>query len=201
MIRRLLSVTAPIVWLVATAVLAAPADPLEVIPDDTLGLVVIKNMAEANRRVQGLTEKMKIPAPDLLSLDIDGNDFWVWSSLTSIRPRVVVVEYNSHIPPDRRAVQPYDSNSAWDGTSFFGASLSSFLKMGSEKGYRLVHTDSTGINLIFVDNSTPDVDTLFLPESDVISRVPNYYLYGLRHPEPGTNLDDRYVDSPPDGKS
>jgi hypothetical protein len=68
MIRRLLSVTAPIVWLVATAVLAAPADPLEVIPDDTLGLVVIKNMAEANRRVQGLTEKMKIPAPDLLSL-------------------------------------------------------------------------------------------------------------------------------------
>ena len=68
MIRPLSIAAAPLAWLAAAATLLAQADPLSVVPDDTLGIVVIKNIAEANQRVHGPTETMKRPLPELLPL-------------------------------------------------------------------------------------------------------------------------------------
>ena len=43
---------------------------------------------------------------DLLSIDVDGEDYWIWEAIEAHRPRVVVIEYNSGLEPGRRLVQP-----------------------------------------------------------------------------------------------
>lgn len=88
--------------------------------------------------------------PDLLSIDIDGNDFWVWSALEAVNSRVVVIEYNAMFQPPHRVVQRYDPVRRWDGTSYFGASLKALEDLGVRKGYVLVGTGEPGINAFFV---------------------------------------------------
>jgi hypothetical protein len=87
---------------------------------------------------------------DVLSIDIDGNDYWLWQALRSYRPRVVVVEYNAAYPPPELFVMPYDPAYTWDKTSYFGASLASFEALGLELGYALLGTEKKGVNAFFV---------------------------------------------------
>ncbi len=63
---------------------------------------------------------------DLLSIDIDFNDYWIWKAIESISPRVVVIEYNAGLRPPLSLTVPYRPNHAGDGTNFFGASSRSF---------------------------------------------------------------------------
>ncbi|MGZ4808394.1 MAG: hypothetical protein ACXV7D_03615 [Thermoanaerobaculia bacterium] len=90
------------------------------------------------------------PEPDLLSIDIDGNDYWVWKELRSCSPRVVVIEYNAARIPGDSWVMPYDPKHVWDGTSRFGASLDALAGLASGLGYVLVGCDSRGVNAFFV---------------------------------------------------
>ena len=90
--------------------------------------------------------------PDLLSIDIDRNDWHVWKAITKYRPRVVIVEYNPLYPPGVQFVVPYDGKAVWDGTSRFGASLKSYELLGAEKGYRLAGCVLAGVNAFFVRN-------------------------------------------------
>ena len=84
---------------------------------------------------------------DLLSIDIDGNDLWVWKALT-YRPRVVIIEFNPKWSPRRRRTIPYDaSRGLWDQTDYYGASAGALVKLAAEKGYALYA--STASNLIF----------------------------------------------------
>jgi hypothetical protein len=86
----------------------------------------------------------------LLSIDIDGNDYWVWAAVRRWRPRVVVIEYNAfHLPPKRWVMQEDDAY-RWAGTTHFGASLASLTALAHDKGYELVATDSRGVNAFFV---------------------------------------------------
>lgn len=87
---------------------------------------------------------------DLLSLDIDRNTYWVWKALTSIHPRVVVIEYNAQCPPPLDWVVDYHADRGWRGTSYFGASLSAYERLGREKGYALVGCSLNGVNAFFV---------------------------------------------------
>jgi SAM-dependent methyltransferase len=87
---------------------------------------------------------------DVLSIDIDGNDYWVWAAIKQWRPRVVVIEYNSSFPPPQKWVMDEDPKRQWDGKGYFGASLAALTAMGKEKGYALVATDSAGVNAFFV---------------------------------------------------
>jgi len=87
---------------------------------------------------------------DLLSVDIDYNDYWVWKAITTINPRVVIVEYNATLRPPLSLVVPYDPNGSWDGSNFFGASLEAFVKLGRDKGYRIVGCNFSGSNAFFV---------------------------------------------------
>ena len=87
---------------------------------------------------------------DVLSIDIDGNDYWVWKSIESFHPRAVVIEYNAHYPPPLKWVQKYDTGRVWDGTSYFGASLKSLELLGGRRGYCLVGCDFAGVNAFFV---------------------------------------------------
>lgn len=91
---------------------------------------------------------------DLLSIDIDGNDYWVWKAIGAVEPRVVVIEYNASFGPDRSITVPYDplfDRYAKHPSGYYhGASLAALAKLGAEKGYVLVGCDASGVNAFFV---------------------------------------------------
>jgi hypothetical protein len=90
-------------------------------------------------------------AIDLLSVDVDGNDYHLWEALTCVEPRVVVVEYNAYAPPPLRWIMAYNAEHRWDGRStYFGASLASLEALGRRKGLRLVGCDVVGLNAFLV---------------------------------------------------
>jgi hypothetical protein len=87
---------------------------------------------------------------DLLSIDIDGNDYWIWEALSAYRPRVVVIEYNAAHPPPERWVIAYDPEHRWAGGGYYGASLASLDALGTNLGYALLGTDEAGVNAFFM---------------------------------------------------
>jgi hypothetical protein len=88
---------------------------------------------------------------DLLSIDIDSFDYYVWEAVGSVRPRVVVVEYNASLPPFVCKTIEYSTEAAPPvGTMYFGASLGALVKLGISKGYSLVGCSLTGVNAFFV---------------------------------------------------
>jgi len=101
--------------------------------------------------IEELFRKYDVPKEfDLLSIDIDGNDYWVWKAITHFSPRVVIMEYNACIPYTPLVSIPYDPAFQWDKTDYYGASLSAFVQLGKDKGYTLVGTDPNGVNAFFV---------------------------------------------------
>lgn len=89
------------------------------------------------------------PEPDLLGIDIDGNDYWVWKAIQGFRPRLVVVEYNASLGRSARIVRPYEAAGRWDGTTSTGASLGALEELGRGKGYALVGCCLAGVNALF----------------------------------------------------
>src|SRR5437660_3319492 len=87
---------------------------------------------------------------DLLGIDIDFNDYWVWKAIEVIKPRVVVIEYNAGLRPPMSLTVPYQANHAGGGTNFFGASLKALVRLGRRKGYRIVGCNISGSNAFFV---------------------------------------------------
>lgn len=109
--------------------------------------------------VEALFAKYEVPETfDLLSIDIDGNDYWVWKAIEKFTPRVVVVEYNILFTHDASRAIVYAADHVWDKSSYHGASLAAFHKLGIKKGYSLVHTDSFAPNALFVKNSELPAD-------------------------------------------
>lgn len=91
---------------------------------------------------------------DLLSLDLDGMDYWIWKAINCINPRVVVLEYNSLWGSEHTVTVPYKADFGAEhnefGVDYGGASLPAFVKLGREKGYRLVGCQFYGFNAFFV---------------------------------------------------
>jgi hypothetical protein len=87
---------------------------------------------------------------DLLSIDIDGNDYWVWKAIDGIDPRVVVIEYNATLRPPMALVVPYRADARWDGSNHYGASLEALVRLAAAKNYRLVGCSIAGVNAFFV---------------------------------------------------
>jgi hypothetical protein len=123
-----------------------------------------------------------VAEPDVLSIDVDGNDYYLWEALNSVRPRLLVIEYNAALDPAARLVQPY-SPTGPDGTAFFGASLGALEALAKRKGYRLVHTELAGVNAFFVREDL--AGDAFLPLAEVPRRPPNYYLDDVTMHAPG----------------
>ena len=104
---------------------------------------------------------------DLLSIDIDGNDYWIWDAVDCISPRVVVIE--THIEFGMRSiVVPYDETYVYPGVDpcYHGASPVAMAKLANRKGYRLVGANRYGFNTFYVRN---DVGSGILPEISVES--------------------------------
>lgn len=96
---------------------------------------------------------------DLLSIDMDGVDYWIWKAIDVIEPRVVVVEYQDILGPDRALTVPYSDNfnaytyPTTNGMpNFSGASLAAFVRLATGRGYRLVGCNEYGYNAFFIRN-------------------------------------------------
>jgi hypothetical protein len=90
---------------------------------------------------------------DLLSLDMDGMDYWVWKALTCVRPRAVILEFNYRWGPQRAVTLPYRPDFRVAGNRHpwcCGASLAAFAGLGRQRGYRLVGTHRQDFNALFL---------------------------------------------------
>ncbi|HLX63940.1 MAG TPA: hypothetical protein VKX17_21895 [Planctomycetota bacterium] len=90
---------------------------------------------------------------DVFSLDIDGNDYWIWEALADFKPRLVVAEYNAAFGPERAVTIPYQADfcvGKGKPRLYFGASLAALTKLAKRKGYVLVGCADLGPNAFFV---------------------------------------------------
>lgn len=90
----------------------------------------------------------------LLSIDIDGNDYWIWQAIDVVMPAIVIVEYNFRFGKDRAVTIPYTENfvrsQAHHSMIYYGASLKALYLLAQEKGYVFVGCNSAGNNAFFV---------------------------------------------------
>jgi hypothetical protein len=101
--------------------------------------------------IEDLFKKYEVPKEfDLISIDIDGNDYYVWEAMKNYAPRVVVIEYNSMIPPSLGWVKSYRADETWNGTNHFNAGLKAHEILAEKKGYKLVGCNFSGCNAFFV---------------------------------------------------
>jgi hypothetical protein len=87
---------------------------------------------------------------ELLSIDVDGNDYWIWEKLRDYKPKIVILEYNATFRPDCKWIMKYNPQHVWRNTNYFGASLKAFEVLGIKKGYKLVGCSFSGMNAFFV---------------------------------------------------
>jgi hypothetical protein len=92
----------------------------------------------------------------LLSIDIDGMDYWIWEAIVTISPRIVICEYDTFLGHERAVVTPY--NRAFDRVKahfsflYGGSSITALTNLATKKGYSLVGSNSNGVNAFFVRN-------------------------------------------------
>ena len=123
--------------------------------DRAAGRVLVEHVAVEPDNIDALLSGRVAPVFDVLSVDIDGNDYWVLDALAVVRPRVIVVEYNASFGPERSVTIPYTRGfSRYDAhvSGFYhGASLAALARLGERKGYVLAGCDSRGANAFLVD--------------------------------------------------
>lgn len=100
---------------------------------------------------------------DVLTLDLDGVDFWIWEALECVKPRVVVVEYHGGWWPEDAVSVPY-ADDFQRGDRYGGASLAAFVGLARRRGYRLVGAERRQLNAFFVakglgEDCLPEVAT------------------------------------------
>jgi len=110
----------------------------------------------------------------LLSIDIDGNDYWVWEAIDIISPFIVVCEYNAVFGDLHSISVPYSADfqrtAAHHSNLYFGASLPAFIQLSDSKGYEFIGTNSNGCNAFFVRK---DVSSLILDSLGEIKSFPS----------------------------
>jgi hypothetical protein len=110
----------------------------------------VKKEFITSENINSLFEKYNVPKDfELLSIDIDGNDYWIWKNLIYF-PDVVIIEYNSNIPHGVSVSLKYDPNYQFDWKKgFYSASLQAYLNLAKEKNYFLFR-EISHTNLIFI---------------------------------------------------
>lgn len=144
----------------------------------------------------------------LLSVDIDGNDYWVWEAINSVSPRIVICEYNSLWGPTASVTVPYSAtfirSKAHHSNLYYGASITAITKLADSKGYSLVGSTKAGNDIFFVRNDllqnltirTPKeawVESQFRESRDALGQL-TYLSFASRLAEvadmPVVNLED-----------
>lgn len=110
-----------------------------------------------SENINGLIESADIMGDiGLLSIDIDGVDYWVWDSISVVNPRIVVCEYNSIFGLTAKVTVPneldFDRRKKHFSWLYAGASLAALTDLAEQKGYSLVASNCAGNNAFFVRN-------------------------------------------------
>jgi hypothetical protein len=138
------------------------------------------------QNVNAVFEEAGVPKElGVLSIDIDGNDYWVWRALDGYKPAIVIIEYNALLPSDEVLVQPYNEEPS-GLTTFFGSSLRAMEELGNAKGYELVHTDLAGVNAFFVREDLVQN----LAGCEAARHGINYYLLGTAYTHASSDRTD-----------
>lgn len=108
----------------------------------------------------------------ILSIDIDGNDYWIWNKIQITKPVIVICEYNAVFGDLYSITVPYDSKfqrTQYSNTNlYFGASIQALISLAEMKGYEFIGTNSNGCNAFFVDKDYSNV---------VTGKISNKYLF------------------------
>ncbi len=112
----------------------------------------------------------------LLSIDVDGNDYWIWEAIDVVSPRIVICEFNSVFGAKRAVTVPYDPKffrtSAHSSNLYFGASLPALVRLAAKKGYVFVGCTLAGNDAFFVRGDVAaDVKALTAEEGYVLSKA------------------------------
>jgi hypothetical protein len=117
---------------------------------------------------------------------MDGVDYWIWETIEVISPRVVVLEYQDIIGPEKSLAVPYADNfdahkypTTQGMPNFCGASLSAFVKLAQRKGYRLVGCNRSGYNAFFIKNNLGEKEMPEIPVADCFKHPK--VLWGMKH--------------------
>lgn len=130
---------------------------------------VMKEFINATNIIS-LLEKYQVPkAFDLLSIDLDGNDYWILDKLLEeYRPRLIVAEFNGTIPLGVDKVMAYNENHTWGNDDYYGASLDAFKRLGKIHDYTAVFChDSLNVYLVADEelaNPQADFGVTYLPQ-------------------------------------
>jgi hypothetical protein len=111
----------------------------------------------------------------ILSVDIDGNDYWVWDAISCVNPAIVICEYNSLFGPSATVSTPYQDDfyiyTAHHSGLYWGASIAAFNHLARQKGYSLIGSNSAGNNIFFVrDDLVGELPCLTPEQAHVPSR-------------------------------
>jgi hypothetical protein len=138
---------------------------------------------------------------DLLSIDIDGNDYHVFEAISAVDPRVVIIEYNAKFPPFCSWVMPYDAHHIWDGSDKHGASLKALEELGNRKNYQLVGTNYNGVNAFFVRKDLAGDLFASPPTAENLYNPGRLILYKSGHPAKTflDNMSDNIYDNMSEG--
>ncbi len=114
--------------------------------------VQIQNEFITKENIVSLIQKSEAPKePDFLTVDIDGNDFYVWEEiLKNYRPRLCCLEYNASFKPSVDFIMTYNADHTFTPVRNYGSSLKSLTGLAKKYGYQLVGCDKKGINAFFV---------------------------------------------------
>ncbi len=137
------------------------------------------NLSNIIDLIQEGLSKINKAQVDVISLDLDGNDYYFLEKIieNKIRPKLFIIEYNAKFPPPIKWKIAYNDNHKWKGDDYFGASLSTYNDFLENKGYKLICCNAyTGANAFFIKK---DYANLFkeVPEKiEDIYMKPRYLL-------------------------
>jgi hypothetical protein len=158
--------------------------PLQLhIPENTTRLAYVRDWVLRENIVRlartGL-EKVRRDKVDLISVDLDGNDFYFCEALLSsgFSPSVFIVEYNAKFPPPMKWKIKYDDKHVWDGSDYQGGSLATFNELFERFGYFLVCCNSqTGSNAFFVKREFKSLFPEVPLDIESIYQPPRYFAF------------------------
>lgn len=136
--------------------------------------------------INNLFIKYNVPLKfDLLSIDIDTNDWYIWNALDDkYKPRIVCIEYNAKFSPDEDKLIKYNPKAVWGKDDYFGGSIKAYYILGRNKNYSLICANKDGNNLFFIrDDLKPEL--IFKNVND----IDKIYTKKWSHPEDKLNRD------------
>lgn len=140
-----------------------------------------KNLFVTRENISGLQSVAMHKDPDLFSLDIDGNDYYIAKAILEggFKPKIFVVEYNSAYGPEECITVEYRDDfiftTAHATKLYYGVSIAAWKKLFNAHGYQFITVDQHGVNAFFVNPNCFDVN--FLSNIEGVSFVENQYQF------------------------